>query len=254
MKLTNAFFLAGLLSAPALADVSEELTWSYELQAGGRITLENINGDIELTGGAVDRVEITAVKRADSQEYLDQIQIEIEHSPDAIRIETKHPDSGGLRRLFSWGDHGSGSVHFVLSVPASANLDGIESINGDVAIAGVDGIVKAGTVNGEVRVEGIAADAEVETVNGSVNAGFRRLEGQQKASCESVNGKVVVSVPEGASVSVTAETINGGIDGSDFGLKADKGFVGRDLNGEIGNGSARLSLSTVNGSIKLRKD
>ena len=38
----------------------------------------------------------------------------------------------------------------------------------------------------------------------------------------------------------------------DFELEVEKGFVGSDLNGKIGNGSARLNIDTVNGAIKIR--
>jgi DUF4097 and DUF4098 domain-containing protein YvlB len=105
-----------------------------------------------------------------------------------------------------------------------------------------------------VEASELSSDAKIETVNGSVTASFATLTGGQKANCESVNGRVTVNLPEDADASVSAETINGGIDGSDFGLKANKGFVGRDMEGEIGSGSARLALSTVNGSIKIRND
>ena len=64
----------------------------------------------------------------------------------------------------------------------------------------------------------------------------------------------MVNLPTDANTSVSAETINGGIDGSDFGLKTSKGFIGRDLEGDIGDGSARLALSTVNGAIKIRSN
>jgi hypothetical protein len=36
-------------------------------------------------------------------------------------------------------------------------------------------------------------------------------------------------------------------------LEPEKGFVGRDLSGEIGDGAARVSLDTVNGSIRIDK-
>lgn len=253
MRVLSTLLAAGLLSTVAVADYTEELNWTFELNDGGRISLDNVNGDVEITGTSGNTVEITAFKKAGSESYLQEIEIRIEHSADAILIETEHPNSG-IKGMFNWGKDSSGSVHYTLSVPASAKLDGIESVNGDVSIAGVGGAVKAGTVNGAVTVSDIAADAELETVNGSVSASFRQLRGQQKANCESVNGKLVVTLPDDAGVSVTAETINGGIDGSDFNLKVDKGFVGRDLEGEVGDGSARLSLSTVNGSIKIRKN
>ncbi len=53
---------------------------------------------------------------------------------------------------------------------------------------------------------------------------------------------------------VSADTLNGGINASDFGLKVEKGFVGSDLNGKIGGGSARLNIDTVNGAIKIRSN
>jgi DUF4097 and DUF4098 domain-containing protein YvlB len=253
MRFLVTVLCAGLMSAAAFADYTEELNWSFELKEGGRISLENVNGEVEVTGASGNVVQITARKKAGSEEYLNNIEIIIEDSADLIRIETKHPNSG-IKGMFNWGNDNNGSVHYILRVPESANLDEVESVNGNVNISGVSGVVKAGTVNGDVTATGLSSDVRLETVNGAVEATFVRFEGQQKATLDSVNGRLVVYLPADADASVKAETINGGIDGSDFGLKVDKGFVGRDLDGDIGGGSARLSLDTVNGSIKIRKD
>lgn len=241
-----ALFAANL----ALADFTEEQHFSFELNAGGRISIENINGGIDITGGTGNAVEITVVKRAGSQKYLDGIEVIVDARDDLIRIETKHPENKGW---FNWGGDSSGSVHYTLSVPANANLDTIESVNGDIEIRGVYGLVKAETVNGSIEARDLSANAGLETVNGSVEAVFTSLTGAQKVECESVNGRVTLVLPDNADASISAETVNGGIDGDDFGLKTNKGFVGRDLDGEVGDGSARVSLSTVNGGIKIRK-
>ncbi|HET6593007.1 MAG TPA: DUF4097 family beta strand repeat-containing protein [Xanthomonadales bacterium] len=240
-----------LVSLAAVADVTRQEEFSFELADGGRISLENVNGDVTVKGGDGSQVEIVALKKAGKQEYLDGIEIRIDHSVDAIRIETRHPDKG-ISSWFDWGSDSSGSVTYTLSVPASANLDAVETVNGDLSIAGVTGVVKASTVNGDVKAKDLSADARVETVNGEVDITFASFTGNQKADCESVNGRLVVNLPADASASVNAETINGGIDGSDFGLKTNKGFVGQDMSGAIGEGSGRLSLSTVNGSIKVK--
>lgn len=242
---------AALLAASAaIADVTEEVTMSFRLEPGGRISLENINGDVVITGGTGDAVEITALKKANSQEYLDGIEILVDATEDVIRIDTKHPDSSGF---WDWGDHGGGSVTYRLSVPANVNLDTIESVNGEIRISGVLGIVKAETVNGGIEATDLSDSTRLETVNGTVDAEFASLSGSQRVDCETVNGKVAVSLPANADASISAETVNGGIDGDDFGLETNKGFVGRDLRGELGNGSARVNLSTVNGAIKIRK-
>lgn len=242
-----------MVSATAMADVSEEQNFSYSLNSNGRISLENINGNVTITGGSGDQVEITAVKKADNQEYLDGIEILIDASDDAILIDTRHPDSGASG-WFNWGKSGSGSVTYTLSVPSSANLENIESINGNVEISGVSGVVKAETVNGGIEASDLASNAKLETVNGAVYASFSSLTGQQRVNAETVNGKLSIRLPANADASVSAETVNGGIDGSDFGLVTSKGFIGRDLEGKIGDGSARVSLSTVNGSIKIRSN
>ena len=114
------------------------------------------------------------------------------------------------------------------------------------------GSVAAESVNGGLEIQDLVDDASLSTVNGSIDAEFSRLEGQQRVKAETVNGRISITLPENADVEVSADTLNGGINGRDFGLETDKGFVGSDLNGKIGNGSARLNVDTVNGSIKIR--
>jgi DUF4097 and DUF4098 domain-containing protein YvlB len=252
MNLRPLFAAAALLAASGVsADVTEELNFSYPINEGGRISVDNVNGDVTVIGGSGGMVEITAIKRAGSQAYLDGLQITIRNTDDAIRIETDHPERSGMGKWFNWNE-GSGSVSYTVRVPAHVNLDAIESVNGDLNISGVSGIVRASTVNGSINAADLISDAGIDTVNGAVEVSFARFGGAQKADCETVNGRLTINLPGDADARVQAETINGGIDASDFGLATNKGFVGRDLEGAIGAGSARLELSTVNGAIKVR--
>jgi DUF4097 and DUF4098 domain-containing protein YvlB len=67
-----------------------------------------------------------------------------------------------------------------------------------------------------------------------------------------VNGKINLTLPGNADASVSVETVNGSINADDFGLKVDKGFVGKSLDGDLGNGSARITANTVNGGVRIR--
>lgn len=240
-----------LVSASAIADVSETEEMTFDVVAGARISLENINGDIRITGGPGRQVHMVAKKKAGKQEYLDELEILVDADDDFIRIETRHPKSQG--GWFNWGNDSSGSISYVLEVPADINLDTISTVNGDVEISAVLGKVKAETVNGSLHAMGLEGDVNLETVNGSVKAEFDVLGAGQRVSAEAVNGKIVLVVPADTSARVQAETVNGSINAEDFGLKPEKGFVGRDLSGEIGGGDARISLDTVNGSIRISK-
>ena len=247
---TFAFLVALLASGNLFASVTEEETFSYKLNDGGRFSISNVNGSIVVTGGSGDSVEIVATKKADNKEDLDKIEIEISHSADEIVVET---ELGGSNRWYSHGSN-SGSVKYEVIVPVGTQLDTVDTVNGNVNISGVSGKVVAESVNGDLDISDLAGDVGLSTVNGSIDAVFSRLEDEQRVKAETVNGRVTIKLPENADVEVSADTLNGGISASDFGLEVEKGFVGSDLNGKIGNGRARLNIDTVNGGIKIRKN
>jgi DUF4097 and DUF4098 domain-containing protein YvlB len=241
-----------LMASIAVASVKDTEEFTFKIKDGGRISLENINGDILISGHEGDTVSIVANKQAGKQEYMDNLKIIVDADSDYIRIETRHPSSSNSSWM-QWGNSQSGSVSYVLKVPAAVNLDKISTVNGDVEISSMSGKVKAETVNGDLVASGLTSDVDLETVNGGVNAEFDSLGGNQRVSAEAVNGKIVLKLPADSSARVHAETVNGKINAKDFDLEVDKGFVGRECDGDIGSGEARISLDTVNGSISIVK-
>jgi hypothetical protein len=244
------FAVALLASGNLMASVTEEETFSFPLDEGGRFSISNVNGSISVTGGPGNSIEIIATKKADNQSDLDEIEIQISNSATEVVVKTELGNSGGW---FSRGST-SGEVKYEVIVPASTMLDSVDTVNGDVTIRGVAGDVEAETVNGSLNVSDLEGDVNLSTVNGRIEAAFTRLEGQQRVKAETVNGRVTIELPESADVKVSADSLNGSINARDFGIETEKGFVGSDLNGDIGNGSARLNIDTVNGSIKIRKN
>ena len=237
-----------LVSGSAFADVTEEETFTFPLDDGGRFSLSNVNGSVTVTGIEGDQVTIVATKKADDKDDLENIEILISDSADEIVVETEIGKSG---RWFSWGNN-SGSVRYEVTVPVETVLNSIDTVNGDVNISGVAAEVVAESVNGDIDAEDLVDDASLSTVNGAIDARFTRLEGRQNVKAETVNGRVAITIPKDADVEVSADTLNGSINARDFGLETDKGFVGSDLRGDIGGGSARLNIDTVNGSIRIR--
>ena len=244
-------FVSLFLTSLTAADVKETEEFTFVISSGGRISVENINGDIRITGDEGDTVTIVARKQAGKQEYMDELKIVVDADSDYIRIETRHPSN--LTSWFNWGNNHSGSVSYELTVPTGVNLDKISTVNGDIEIRSMSGKVKAETVNGDLVATGLVSDVDLETVNGGVNAEFDTLAGSQRVSVEAVNGRIVLTLPADTSARLHAETVNGSIDVDDFGLKTDKGFIGHECDGQIGNGDARISLDTVNGSIRIVK-
>ncbi len=225
---------------------TEDSTYTFTLTEGGRISLDNVNGDVTIEAWDRDEVSIEAVKKGRSQEALDAARIEVDARDDAIHIETRYPE----RRRH--GRHDAASVDYTLYVPRTAELDEIELVNGSLQLDGIAGDVAASLVNGEVEARGLTGDAEISTVNGELEIELAELDAGRKVELSSVNGSVRLEVPSGVGAEVEASTVHGGIR-NDFGLEVDRsGMVGRSLEGTFGDGGARIRLSNVNGSIEIR--
>jgi DUF4097 and DUF4098 domain-containing protein YvlB len=141
-------------------------------------------------------------------------------------------------------------VDFTVHVPAGVNLVA-KTVQGDVTADSLGANVKAYTVNGDVEVS-TKGYAEASTVNGSIRAAMGKADWTGGLDFNTVNGGITVTLPAGFGASVEAKTVNGELD-SDFPLTVQGRFSRRTFRGTIGNGGRDLTLSTVNGSIRLLK-
>jgi DUF4097 and DUF4098 domain-containing protein YvlB len=113
----------------------------------------------------------------------------------------------------------------------------------------VTGEVRASCVNGRLEAKNLAGEAKLSTVNGGLDASFDQL-ASNSIELNSVNGGIGLTIPSDSNARIEANTVSGGID-NDFGLHVSHHFVGHNLDGELGNGGARIHLSDVNGRIDI---
>src|SRR5271169_2558313 len=83
--------LALLLAVSAHAQVTQEYHRTVSLPGNGRVSLDNINGNVEITGWNRNEVQIDAVKQARDQQRLDEARIEVETGSDYVKIRTEYP-------------------------------------------------------------------------------------------------------------------------------------------------------------------
>ncbi len=241
--LVSLFATALFLTLPLTAagfQFTEDSTYTFPLTADGRISLDNINGDVKIKAWDRAEVSIEAIKKGRNQEALDAAEIDIDARDGSIHIETRYPK----RR-----SHNPASVDYTLFVPRAAELDEIELVNGSLTLDGIAGDVAVSLVNGDVEASGLTGDAELSTVNGKLEIALAELDAGRLVDLSSVNGSVRLMVPGSAGAEVEASTVHGDIR-NDFGLEVDRsGFVGKSLEGTLGGGGATMRLSNVNGSI-----
>jgi DUF4097 and DUF4098 domain-containing protein YvlB len=234
--------------------LTEEFHQIYPLSATGLVSIQNINGDVEIAVWDQNTVKVDAVKRAYQRERLDEAKVVVENTADSIRIKTEYPDRNqtftdqGPRRY-----NNPATVDYTLTIPRKARLDSAELVNGSLEIEGAEGDVKAASVNGQLKARGLAGEVKLSTVNGSVEAIMTRLDDSKAVTLNSVNGNIVLIIPANAGAQIKASTVHGGIT-NDFGLMVNDGqYVGHDLSGQIGSGGPRIRLSNVNGPIAVKR-
>lgn len=239
-----AFGIAGVAQAQDQNAYKQEFHQTYNLNSTGQVSLENINGSVQITGWDRNEVKVDAVKSAESEDMLSRIKVGVNSTPDGIYIKTDFPHG-----MFE--HHGNWQVNYTLMVPKRASLEKIDLVNGGIQIRNISGDVHASSVNGAVDARGLSGAVHLSAVNGPVQAAFSEI--SDPVSANSVNGPITITLPAGVHASVSASTVNGSID-NNFGMRVTGHLVGHSLEGSIGSGGAEINLRSVNGPIHIRSN
>jgi hypothetical protein len=236
----------------------QDFNQTLPLAANGRLSLDNVNGRIEIAGWDRHEVAIKALKHGKTRESVEAAKIIINSRPDEILIHTEQPSSvTGFPWSWLWfknSKRNDGIVDYAIQVPQNARLKNISSVNGHIVIEDVSGDIEASTVNGQTQVQGAGGNLKLSTVNGRIEAQLASLGRGQSVSLDAVNGQLEAILPSNADANVSASTLNGGISSEFASLVVKKEFpVGSHLKGKLGNGGAQVKASTVNGGIRFRK-
>jgi DUF4097 and DUF4098 domain-containing protein YvlB len=237
----------------AMADLKQKETaeWrkTYDVKAGGRLEISNVNGRIEVEPAAGDSVEVVAEKsvRAASAEAakdaLSRIEIQETVSPDDVRIETKLQKRTGILGGLSQ------EVHYRVKVPPSLEVR-VTTVNGGIELSGLKGRVTAEATNGGVKARDVSGPIDASTTNGGVEVDLARLaDSGAKLGC--TNGGITLTLPSDAKASISARITNGGINTSGVNIETTGENSRRHLEGRMNGGGPRIDIEGTNGGIRI---
>jgi Toastrack DUF4097 len=240
--------MSASLSLAVHAEVTEEITQSFAVSSGSKLSLNNLNGSVSLVSGNDGEIRVFAIKKAVSNEDLERITVKMSENGNEVVIDTKYDKNSG-------NYSNSGSVKYTVTLPDDVSLSKVELVNGSLKLDNIKGDISVDLVNGSVKGSGLTGNTEVSSVNGSIKLDYQTLENSvDKINLETVNGSIKLYLPENSGADVEAETMHGSLT-SDFGFKVDKQvFSGKEMTGSIGNGHTKIDLQSVNGSIKVMKN
>jgi DUF4097 and DUF4098 domain-containing protein YvlB len=165
---------------------TERFSQTYRVGSDGALDLQNISGDVRVTTGRGNEIQIDAVKRVrhrdanEAKRLLGLLRIEVTQVGNRVEVRTMYPRTTG--RGFS------GGVDYTITVPATSAVS-MKTISGDVAVTGVRGEVRAESVSGDVQVSSTPNLAVAKTVSGDVTA--RDIASANTLTLGTVSGTVV---------------------------------------------------------------
>lgn len=209
----------------------------------GRIEIDNIKGLIQVRAWDRPEVKIEGTL-GDGVEKL-----EIEGDRKQLSVKVRYPNRGGGIGALVGGDR-SGPSELRLTVPLQALLD-IDAVSATVDVNGVASReLKIESVSGDVTVAGAPREADIESVSGDLALTLN----SPKVSAQTVSGDVELRGRLNGELEL--ETVSGRIDVATLESKLKK-VSGTSVSGDLRIASVlaeggEVQLETVSGDLRLR--
>lgn len=142
-------------------------------------------------------------------------------------------------------DWGRGNADFKVTVPRNTSVIVQNAWGGDFKCTGINGDLEISSMHGEIRLEDMGGGVVVSTMNGEIRASMRQLQEGKPLSFTSMNGEIVVRVPESAKANVRLRTQNGSVL-TDF---DDSALVTKAENTPGGPRGRTINLKTPNSKV-----
>jgi hypothetical protein len=242
---------------------AKSFSWEGELPEGQWVRVRNLNGAVKVSASDGDRVEIRAEKSWRGGR------------PEPVRFVMDTTESGVVVCAL-WGKGGgecsesryrsnqnsswwkrflyrrkSVNVEFVVAVPRGVKIDA-QTVNGSVKVDDAPDEVRVSTVNGAITASTSRGPIRATTVNGAIKTTIESLDGEGDIELKTVNGSVTAELPADLGGTLDLSTVNGRLD-TEFPVTLEGAMNSRRIRGVIGDGSRRIKIGTVNGSVTLRK-
>jgi len=283
LLVVTGFLLSTAHAESTKPEYTETFDQTFPLSPGAQFTIDNRNGSIEIDTWDKEEIHIVAEKRmrpknngfswllrfvgiktadvsTDEQAQKLFKQLSIDVSGDAANrvVKTNYPDVEGVEFQVSYRitapKRVATKVDTVNGAVRVANVEGetsVETTNGSVNLSNITGAIYAESTNGRLNLLGVSGSVDAETTNGSVSVATRPgapISGP--ISLESTNGSVDVIVPAQASFELDLRTVNGSA-ACELPLASTREQTRKRLKGVVGVGGPLITLRTTNGRVSV---
>jgi hypothetical protein len=227
----------------------EDYQNNVPLNPGGTLSLENLNGNVEIHGWEQEELAVYAEKTI---QLPDNPRLYVfpkgnfapgiifDKFENFVKIRTKDfPENRGM-----------GYVDYYIDVPHSINLKDILVGTGNITITEVYGEAYMDLADGDIIVENFSGSLSASVDRGSVSANLFDLREEDEIVILSREGNITLGLQEGASAQIEAVFPEGAIS-SDF--EFDTPLETKKIDIQLGKGGPRVFLTALKGDIRVNK-
>ena len=236
----------GMSSNDPQVEARDEARKSFQLQPGDRIEVQGINGAVDIQTSDTKTVEVYVVRTANSKEALARRQVIIEQTANGLLVRCEQSRKLGFwERL--WGRNPDEQVS--IKAPRQIALS-LKGVNGRVNTGDIDGPLEVKGINGRVQLGQTSVSAEIGGINGNICVGLKQL-GERGARLSGVNGNIELRLANELNADLTARGMNGRLNSEIAAITVDKDDHGSHYSAHIGSGGAPITISGINGNVRL---
>jgi hypothetical protein len=223
----------------------------YPIEPNANVSIQNRDGAILVYGSDVNELRVRSLKRAYSQERLDQITVDISTKPGGVSIITKFPP----QPRWAFSDR-SGAVDHTIVLPAAASISALDLNAGEVLLDSMSGPeLRARLNDGRIFARNCFTNLDLTLKRGTLRLTYDWWEQEKFSAHVNVGqGNAWVFLPTEAAFRLVAEATRGKIanDFTDLPVPANSSARGMKIDQIVdGGSSATIKVRVAKGDIKI---
>lgn len=268
--MSNAFaglvLVVGLASIPVTASGQEfrEIHRTVALDAHGTVAIRTFKGSVEVEPWGEPQADVFARIEADTScgtdahqaERVRLTEVDVDSTPSRLELRSDYEKLDALPSIpyhvagFDATCSAHPFIHYRVRMPRTARLD-VEDHKSKIAVSGLRSEARISSHKGSVDVKAHDGGIELTTHKGDVRVEFARFAASR---LETYKGDIEITVPRSTGFDLDARVERGGT--LEAGFRLDETPISRReriYRQKVNGGGPLLTLSTRNGSIRIRE-
>ncbi len=225
---------------------SEEFEYEFDVDNRTNFSIDGINGNITITGKTdANKINIKGERKVesesfeDAQEHLKDLQVQINSNDDELFVTTRQPENSDGRNYI---------VNYKITVPDNFKIN-LQNVNGNICIDSLNNNIYIVQTNGNICLNEVYGSVETYIVNGNISS---RMSLPSNGVCRlnTVNGNIILAIPDTTSAQFAANITNGTITISGLTLNSVQSSP-HEVTGILNDGNGTIDIDVVNGSIQV---